>query len=478
MKILYVASECAPFAASGGLGDVIGALPKFVKAERKNDVVEVIIPLYRALDEKYKSRLRYVCDLEFSLSWRKTGASVYKLREDNVNYYFIDNSYYFDRDRLYGEYDDAERFAFFCMAVVAFIKAQPTPPNVVHANDWQTAPFVIYLKTVFASDLKLSEVKTLYTIHNIEYQGKFSLDILGDVFGIEDSYRGVLEYDNCINLMKGAIICSDYVNTVSPNYANELKYDFFACGLSGIISSVSEKMCGVVNGIDYTQFSPECGGDIYEPYSYESLIEGKRKNKLALEEELGLVPDESKALLVMITRLTEGKGIDLILHILDELLSLDLRLVVLGTGEERYEASLIEAEKKHKNLKALIKFDRALSKKMYAAADIFLMPSKSEPCGLAQMIATSYGTVPLVRSVGGLYDTIIPYGFSGANGFRFDEYNAHELLYCVKYALSVYNDKEKWAQLCHSAKESDFSWNNSAKKYISIYKNIAKRKAK
>lgn len=475
MKILYLASECAPFAASGGLGDVIGALPKFVAEERPSDTVEVILPLYDTIEEKYRKKLSFVCNIPVKLSWRNSGATVYKIKLGAVNYYFIENEYYFGRGRLYGEYDDAERFAFFCMAAISFINETETP-DIIHANDWQTAAAVIYLKTVFGGHPKLSKIKTLFTIHNIEYQGKFSGNILGDVFGISEEYRGVLEYDGCINLMKGGIVCSDFVNTVSPSYARELEYDFFSFGLSSVISSASDKMCGVLNGIDYTEFSPEKSKDIFEPYGWDNLSDGKQKNKLMLERQLGLPTEADKPLFVMITRLTGGKGIDLVLHVLDELLSLDLQLVILGTGEAQYETALKNFDGRYGNFKAILSFDRALSKKMYAAADFFLMPSKSEPCGLSQMIATSFGTVPIVRSVGGLSDTIIPYGSVGANGFRFDNYNAHELLFTVKYALSVYNDKEKWERLRASAKASDFSWNNSAKKYIAIYEKLAKRK--
>ncbi len=478
MKILYVSGECAPYVASGGLGDVIGALPKYVVNNCKACEAEVILPLYDVVEEKYKDELLHVCDISFSLSWRAVSASVYKITSNGITHYFIKNDYYFKRGRLYGEYDDAERFAFFSMAVIEFIKSQDIKPDIIHANDWQSAAVVIYLKTVFRFDTELSSVKTLYTIHNIEYQGKFPNEILGDVFGIDEAHRGILEYDGCINLTKGAIVTSDFVNTVSPNYANELKYDFFAFGLSNIISSVSYKMSGVINGIDYEKFSPERGGDIYFSYSKEDLAVGKLKNKRELQKEIGLEPNEKKALIVMITRLADGKGIDLVLHIIEELLTEDIQLAVLGTGDEKYENALRQLEGRHSNFKALIKFDRVLSKKMYAAADMFLMPSKSEPCGLSQMIATSYGTVPIVRSVGGLYDTIIPYGNPCANGFRFDKYNAHELLYTVKGALEIYRDKEKWQELCKSVKESDFSWNNSAKEYISIYKKITKKETK
>ncbi|MBQ1261084.1 MAG: glycogen synthase [Clostridia bacterium] len=469
MKILYVTSEANPFVASGGLGDVMGALPIEVLNAAEGNTVEVIMPLYDTVKSEYKDKMEKVIDISFSLSWRQTGATVYKYNREGVTYYFVENHYYFDRGRLYGEYDDGERFAFFSLAVVEFIKSGVSVPDVLHANDWQAALTVIYLKTEYAHIEAISSIKTLYTIHNIEYQGKFDPYILGDVFGIDRKYYKHLEHSGCINLMKGAITLSDYVSTVSPNYACELEHEFFAFGLSEIIKAAKHKMCGVINGIDYSYFSPELGGDIYKRFTSRSLKSGKAVNKAALQAEVGLSVEPDTPLIVMITRLASGKGIDLVLHILDELLSENVQLIVLGTGEREYEQAFTELEKTHENMRALIKFDRVISKKMYAGADIFLMPSKSEPCGLAQMIACSYGTVPIVRSVGGLCDSIVPYGADGANGFRFDNYNAHELLYTVKDALALYKDSEKWHKLRRQAKASDFSWKKSADKYIEIY---------
>ena len=471
MKILYVTSEATPYAASGGLGDVMGALPKAI-TQNEDISAEVILPLYNTVKEEYRKQLELVADITFDLSWRHTGASIYKLTNDQVTYYFVENHYYFDRGRLYGEFDDGERFAFFSRAVVEFMLQLSHVPDVLHANDWQTALAIVYLKTEYARFDSLKNIKTVYTIHNIEYQGKYNPYILGDVFGISSQYRDLCVFGGDLNLMKAAIVTSDYVTTVSPNYARELEYDFFAFGLSPIIKACSHKISGVINGIDYSYFSPETGGDIEFPFTKTNYKTGKSKNKKALCQEIGLEYKKDTPLLVMITRLASQKGIDLLLAILDELLCENIQLVILGTGEAEYENALREAEARHDNLRALITFDRVLSKKMYAAADLFLMPSKSEPCGLAQMISCSYATVPVVRSVGGLYDTIIPYGEPGANGFRFDNYNAHELLYTVKNAVSIYRDKQKWTELTKSAKASIFTWDNSALKYIEIYKNL------
>ena len=471
MKILYVTSEANPFAASGGLGDVMGALPAAVAAEGHD--CSVIMPLYDTMKQQHRERLEHVLDMSFNLSWRHTGASVFRIVEGGVKYYFVENHYYFNRGRLYGEHDDAERFAFFSRAVVEFMLHSGNIPDVLHANDWQTAPVIVYLKTEYSHVDALRAVKTVYTIHNIEYQGKFGSDCLGNVFGINDMYRGVVDFDGCINLMKGAMVSSDFITTVSPNYAKELEYDYFAFGLSSIVKSSSHKMRGVINGIDYGYFSPEKGGDIYASYNNRTYKSGKAKNKAALQAEVGLPVEADIPLVVMITRFASQKGIDLVLHILDELLSENVQVIVLGTGEKEYEDAFRAAEWRHPhNFRALIKFDRVISKKMYAGADIFLMPSKSEPCGLAQMIACSYGTIPVVRSVGGLYDSIKNYGEEGANGFRFDNYNAHELLFTLKDALALYADKKKWNALTATAKKSNFTWENSAKEYISIYNNL------
>lgn len=471
MKILYVASEANPYIASGGLGDVIGALPAEITKAESNIKAEVILPFYDTISDFYKSQMQKVTDIAFKLSWRNTGATIYKIENDTTVYFFVENHYYFDRGKLYGELDDAERFAFFSMSVIEFILRSGNVPDIIHANDWQTALTVIYLKTKYKNNKELSDIRTLYTIHNIEYQGQYDMGLLGDIFAIDEKYTSIVEYNGCINLMKGALTVSDCVSTVSPNYAQELQYDFFSFGLSEIIRRINKKFGGVINGIDTSYFSPEADGDIYFPYSKRAYKAGKAKNKKALQEELGLQVNRDVPLLVMITRLTEGKGIDLVLHIIEELLSLNVQMVILGTGEKKYENAFLTIEQKHENFKALIKFDRVLSKKIYAAADMFIMPSKSEPCGLAQMIACSYGTVPIVRAVGGLADSIIPFDKENSNGFRFNNFNAHELLFAIKKALSVYNTDD-WQPLVKRAINSDFSWHKSAVKYIEIYNNL------
>ena len=471
MKILFVTSEANPYAASGGLGDVMGALPAAL-AESSDNSIGVIMPLYNTVSDTYKAKMEKIADISFKLSWRSTGASVYSLVDRGVTYYFLENHRYFDRGRLYGEYDDGERFAFFSAAVIEFMMQTDNYPDVLHANDWQSALSVIYPKTRYKDVNALSGVKTVFTIHNVEYQGKYGKDALGDLFGIDDEFCGLLEYDGCLNLLKGAVLCADQVTTVSPNYANELKYPFFAFGLADIIKSQEHKLTGVINGIDYEYFSPDKGGDIEFPYNKFSRKAGKKKNKLAILSELGLSEFADRPLLVMITRLAKGKGVDLVLHIVEELLAKDVTLVVLGTGEKEYELAFRALETRYKNLRSLITFNRALSKKLYAAADIFLMPSKSEPCGLAQMIACSYGTVPIVRAVGGLYDSIKSYPSPDSNGFTFDNYNAHEFLFKIYEALELYQNTSEWDKLTLRAIKSDFTWSKSASKYMEIYSKI------
>ena len=472
MKILYVASEATPYAASGGLGDVMGALPKSIASDYPDSVVSVIVPLYDTMKSEHRAGLEKVVDLSFRYAWRNTGATVYKLVNSGVTYYFVENHYYFDRGRLYGEFDDAERFAFFSTAVIEFMLATGNVPDVLHANDWQTALTVVYLKTEYAHIAALKGIKTVYTIHNIEYQGKFDPYILGDVFALDRKYYNIVEFDNCINLMKGALVATDYITTVSPNYARELQYPFYGFGLQGIITENSDKIDGVINGIDYSYFSPDKGGDIDFPFTKRTVKSGKAKNKKALCEELGLDTAANMPLAVMITRLASQKGIDLFLHVAEEMLSKKVQVVVLGTGEKEYEEALRSLEARHSNFRALLKFDRVISKKLYASADIFLMPSKFEPCGLAQMICCSYGTIPVVRATGGLYDTITPYGLDNSNGFNFSNYNAHDFLYAVERALEVYENEKEWSELRKRALNSDFTWNRSAAKYMQIYNNL------
>lgn len=475
MRIFYVTAEASPFAMSGGLGDVMGALP--MEVHKIGVSTAVFMPYYDTIKEEYRSAMERITSLRFHLAWRSTGAEIYRLKVCGVEYYFIRNDYYFARGRLYGEYDDGERFAFFSLAVIEYIIQCGDIPDILHANDWHAALSTVYLHRKMQEHRSLSSVRTVFTIHNIEYQGKLPMSALGDVLGLPDQYYGIMEYDGCINLMKAAIVTADAVTTVSESYARELHYDYFAFGLAPIIRASASKMYGIINGIDYSVFSPKTDRFIFRNYGTRDVAEGKLQNKVALRRELGLA-ERSLPLVAMITRLAEGKGIDLVLGVIEELLELDIQLVVLGTGREDYERRFKDLAQRYDNLVMICEFDRALSKRIYASADIFLMPSRSEPCGLSQMIACAYGTIPIVRAVGGLSDTIVSYGADGANGFSFDNYNAHEMLYTLKRAIELYQDKEKWNCLVLSALNSDFSWKKSAYKYIDIYSELTHKEVR
>lgn len=471
MKILYVTGEAAPFAASGGLGDVMGSLPAEVKACGQNAEVAVILPLYAQVSKEHRSRMVRVLEGEFSYSWRTSYIGIYRLTEKGVDYYFVDNEQYFKRPTMYGQYDDGERYAYFGHAVIEFMLRTGFIPDVLHANDWQAALSVVYLKTRYRMCEELRGIKTVFTIHNIEYQGRYGMHTLSDIFDIGYEDAAIMEYNGDINLLKGAVVCADRVSTVSPNYAKELSDPYFAYGLEHIIRAESHKMSGIINGLDVEYFNSQ-KNDIPFPFGKENVREGKARNKAHLQEALGLPVSADTPMIAMITRLTEGKGVDLVLHVFEELLEENVQFVLLGTGDARYEQIFELLCARHGDrARALLKFDRNLSKEIYASADIFLMPSKTEPCGLAQMIACRYGTIPVVHGVGGLADSIVPYGDEGGNGFVFRNFNAHDMLFRIKEALSLYENKQGFDALRQSAMSSDFTWRASAEKYIELYEN-------
>lgn len=476
-KILFVGAEAMPFAATGGLGDVMGSLPTAIKAADPSSDVRVVLPLYSAVSNVWRSQMKTEAEFYVDLSWRKQYCGVKSLVKDNVTYYFIDNEYYFKRDTLYGNYDDGERFAYFCMAVLEMLDVIGFHPDILHANDWQSALSVVYLKHLFCCRDKYKDIKTVFTIHNIEYQGKYDFSILGDVFGLSEDSRSVVEYDGCINLMKGAIVCADIVSTVSPRYAEEIRSHEYAHGLEGIINENAYKLRGVLNGIDYEYYDPSKDPVISSHYCAESV--GKKyANKIELQEKLGLPINADIPMLAIISRLASHKGLDLVSEIMYNVVqSNDVQLVVLGKGEQGYEDFFCQLEKAFPGkVRALIQYDRDLSKRIYAASDIFVMPSRSEPCGLSQMIASRYGSIPVVRETGGLYDSIKGYwekdGKFLGNGFTFANYDSRELYDRICAAVSLYNDKEKRIGFVSHIMNVDFSWNVSAKRYIEMYESI------
>ena len=475
MKILFVGAEAVPFISTGGLGDVLGSLPQAIASVNKNADVRVVLPLYQKIKEKYASELEYVGNTTVGLSWRNQYCGIYKCEMGGVIYYFIDNEYYFKRGSVYGDFDDAERFAFFGKAVLDIMPVIDFYPDIMHTNDWQSASSVIYLKRKYFMNPYYCDIKTIYTIHNIDYQGIFSMSILGDVFGLDCfGDRSIVEYNGNINLTKGAIVCADVVSTVSQKYANEIQTEFYSSGLHYILHQYSDKLTGIVNGIDVNYYNPSNDTVIAEKFSSNDLS-GKTECKRQLQEMCGLETNPDIPVVSMISRLASHKGFDLVKFILPEMLDLGIQFVLLGTGEYELEEYFKSIQARYPDkVKVFLEFNKDLSKKIYAGSDIFLMPSKSEPCGLSQMICSAYGTVPVVRETGGLYDTIKPYNiYNGeGNGFTFANYNAHEMKDALQRAVELYNNKKKWTMLVKTAMETDFSWNVSANKYIEMYRNV------
>lgn len=478
MKILYAASEALPYASTGGLADVVGSLPKSVKKVLgKGGDVRVVIPMYPIIRDRFAEKLELVCETTVWLAWRNQYCGVWKTESDGVTFYFIDNLYYFDRGMLYGNYDDAERFAFFSKCVLELMSMVNFYPDVLHANDWQTALTVIYLKKKYGHIMEYRDIKAIFTIHNIDYQGVFDFKILGDVFELPEWERNTVEYNGCINLLKGAVVCADMVTTVSETYAREILTPFYSSGLHYILGQAKNegRLAGIVNGIDVDYYNSETDPEIAANFSIGDMS-GKAKDKADLQRTCGLVENPNFPIIAMVSRLAAHKGFDLVRRVIEEIVNYgNVQFVLLGTGEEELESFFRDLGDRHPGMVcSWLEYNKKISKKFYAGADMFLMPSKSEPCGLAQMIASRYGTVPIVRACGGLADTIKPYNeYEGTgNGFTFDNYNAHDMKNTVNYALSVYFDAPKWEALVKNVISVDFSWNVSAKKYIDIYKSL------
>lgn len=473
-KILFVGSEAVPFAATGGLGDVLGSLPAALKRADGDTDVRVVIPMYQSVVEKYKDKMTKVAEFTVSLSWRRQYCGVWSYDADGVIYYFIDNEYYFKRPALYGSFDDGERYAYFCKAVMEMLPYIDFMPDILHCHDWQSALCVIYLKRKYCYLDEYADMKAVYTIHNIGYQGIYNFDILGDIFCLDSWDRYVVEYDGCINLTKGAIVCCDKLTTVSPNYANEIQTEYYSSGLHHIIRMYSGKCCGIINGIDTDYYNPEKDTAIVKNFSLDT-IEDKAANKRALQETFGLLEREDVPLIAMVSRLASHKGFDLVKRVADDILRDDVQLVVLGTGEAELEDFFADLANRYPDKCGVrLAFNKDLAKQIYASADIFLMPSKSEPCGLAQMIASRYGTVPVVRETGGLYDTIKPYNpeTGDGNGVTFVTYNAHDMLNAIHRVCALYRDADQWGELVANAMRADFSWDASAKKYLEMYESL------
>lgn len=477
MKVLFAASEAHPFIKTGGLGDVMGALPQSLT--ELGVEARVVIPKYKNIKDELKQNLQFIKWFTVPVGWRNQYCGVFQYKYKDVVYYFIDNEYYFNRDGLYGYYDDGERFAFFNRAVLEFIKEIDWKPDIINCNDWQTGMVPVLLNLEYKNNEFYSNMKTVFSIHNLLFKGSFVPNVLPELFGYDymPLTNGSVELNGSVSFLKGGINYSDQITTVSNTYAEEIKTQQYGEGLDGLLRCKSDFLKGIVNGIDYEEFDPEKDNLIFKNFTWD-LISDKVENKLSLQKELGLPQRAETPMIGLISRLTHQKGCDLIVSIIDRLLQKDIQFVVLGTGDYWYEETFKNLQYRYPDkVSANIKFDNSLAHKIYAATDMFLMPSLFEPCGLGQLIALRYGSIPIVRETGGLKDTISPYNkYTGiGNGFGFKNFNSNELMQIIEYALTIYDDKDAWNNIIRQAMDSDNSWEKSAMQYKLLYEDVVKR---
>ncbi len=472
MQILFVSTEAEPFAKSGGLGDVVGSLPK--ELIKQGADVRVVLPLYQSIKQKYQDQLQFLYEYNVDLAWRNLYCGLYQIDYEGIVYYFLDNENYFGRESYYGYFDDGERFAFYSKAVLLMLKKLDWLPKVLHCNEWQTSLVPIYLKSELISDIFYNDMRTVFTIHNVEYQGLFDSGVVQDLFGISQSHFALIEYNGIINLLKGAIVCCDKLTTVSPTYAKELQDPYFSHKLDPVISQYAYKFVGIINGIDQEKYNPETDPLLFLNYTPRA-IKRKSANKIKLQDRMGLIQDPKIPLVGMIGRLVAHKGIDLIAQDFDALLLEQVQIIILGTGDEAYQDFFLKKAQDYPGRVAVsIHFSPELANKIYAGSDFFLMPSKSEPCGIAQMISLRYGTIPIVRETGGLRDSIQAFNpnTQKGNGVTFVHYEKEELLYAINRGLELYKDPKNWRKLVANAFKSDFSWKKSANDYMNLYQSL------
>ena len=475
MNILYVTSEAVPFCKTGGLADVAGSLPQALA--KGGEHVSVILPLYQTVSENWIDQLHFEKWTYVRLAWRSVYCGLFSLEREGVTWYFVDNEHYFKRPDLYGYYDDGERFAFFSRAVTELLPDLPEKPDVVHCNDWQSALVPIYIRDEAVRQDFYKGIHTVITVHNVEYQGRYGRDTLEDLFGLAHGWYddGTMEFAGDVNLLKGAIVTADAVTAVSPTYAQELKYAYFAHGLEDIMNSNAGKLHGVLNGLDMERYNPRKDANLVQHYS-PGRMAGKAKNKEQLQLTMGLQVKADTPIIAMVTRLVSHKGLDLVCDALDYFMEKDVQLVVLGKGDANYETFFNYAAARYPGrIGVYLGYSESLAMQIYAGADLFLMPSKSEPCGLSQMIAMRYGTVPIVRETGGLKDTVHAYeAWNGeGNGFTFADYNAGDMAYVICEAIDLYHDnRTAFKKLQKRGMNEDFSWTRSAAEYHNIYESI------
>lgn len=470
MKIAMVASEAAPFVKTGGLGDVMQALPEELSKVRGNEIC-LFLPYYKRIKNNESIEVEFVGSFSMELSWRESYVGIFRLksRRKKLKVYFIDNDYYFGaRGTVYGDFDDGERFAYYSKAVLAALYYLGFQPDILHCHDWQSAMAVVYCRALYQD--WCAQTKTVFTIHNVEYQGWADPSFYENTLGLPDSFRGSLTFDGAINVMKGAIEIADIVTTVSKTYADELRYPYYAHRLDGVLRS--SWLWGITNGIDTTVYNPMTDSALHSNYSAENMA-GKWENKLELRREMGLRTDTDAPILAMVSRLAGHKGIDLLCYIAQRLMEREVQLVIVGTGEKQYEYALSALARQYSGRVAVrLCFDPAMASRVYAGADMYLMPSKSEPCGLSQLIAMHYGTVPIVAATGGLKDTVPPYNPETREGlgFNFQSYNADDFLGAIDRALGLYyGSREEWNALAKRDMQQDVSWHVPAEEYMQLY---------
>jgi len=474
VKVLFAVSECAPFAKSGGLADVAGSLPK--ELMKLGTDVRVMLPKYGTISDEYKKRMKKIKEFTVSVGWRKQYCGIEELEHRGVTYYFIDNEYYFKREGFYGYFDDGERFAYFSRSVLEALAELEFYPDVLHCHDWHTAIIPYLLRMEYYKRKGYGLIRTVFTIHNLQFQGIFPKVVLEDLLGLDDRsfHPSHLEFFGNVNFMKGGLVASDKITTVSPTYKYEIQTPAFGEKLDGLLRERDEDLLGILNGIDEDFYNPADDPYIFQAYTASSL-QKKAVNKREIQKQFGLKQSAGTPLIVMISRLTKQKGLDLVKCVLREILHEDLQFIILGTGEWEFEEYLRQAARVYpEKLKVYTGFDEALAHKLYAAADLFLMPSMFEPCGLGQLIAMRYGAVPIVRETGGLNDTVKAWNeFTGeGNGFSFRNFNAHDMLYTIQRALTFYKNRKAWNSIVKQAMEIDYSWAQSAFRYNQLYAEI------
>ncbi len=477
-KVLFVSSEAVPFIKTGGLADVVGALPHYF--DRKKYDVRIILPKYQCMDGQWEKNLRFVCHFYVDLNWRKQYAGIFETEYRGIHYYFVDNEFYFAGGAPYHLiHEDVEKFAYFSKAVLNALPYLDFAPDIIHCHDWQTGLLPVFLKTSFGDDPFYNGIRTVYSIHNMKFQGRWKLKAVMDITGLPEQIFNSRELESYgeANCLKGGVVYADVITTVSPTYAEEIRTHEGGEGLDGVMNDRADKLSGILNGIDYEEFNPKTDPYIHANFTTKDYLEGKQKNKEALQKQCGFPVNPDTMVIGMVSRLTSQKGFDLVTYVMEEMLnSMDIQFVLLGTGEEKFEHSMRYFQDKYPDkVSAYIGYSEEKAHQIYAGCDVFLMPSLFEPCGLSQMIAMRYATIPIVRETGGLKDTIEAYNeyIGTGNGFSFTNYNAHEMLGIIRYAHWTFeNQKKNWQLLMLRGMKQDFSWQNSAKQYEALYESL------